>query len=155
MQSTLVNIDRQLGKINEVRDTAYDNSQYYSLTVQNYNELINSLLLLSQDMAQATSNRAMINNTRALATFSSAKEYASIQRALISAALADPKGADFSANDRRFARTAVDKENEALGRFKQIRQGNSEDLVGTRWTAAPTSRRRPCTPTARCATPRG
>ncbi|MBI0296539.1 nitrate- and nitrite sensing domain-containing protein, partial [Streptomyces sp. PRKS01-29] len=129
VQSTLVNIDRQLGKINEVRDTAYDNSQYYSLTVQNYNELINSLLLLSQDMAQATSNRAMINNTRALATFSSAKEYASIQRALISAALADPKGADFSANDRRFARTAVDKENEALGRFKQIRQGNSEDLL--------------------------
>ncbi|WP_413806970.1 nitrate- and nitrite sensing domain-containing protein [Streptomyces sp. OE57] len=129
VQSTLVNIDRQLGKINEVRDTAYDNSQYYSLTVQNYNELINSLLSLSQDMAQATSNRAMINNTRALATFSSAKEYASIQRALISAALADPKGADFSANDRRFARTAVDKENEALGRFKQIRQGNSEDLL--------------------------
>ncbi|MFE1933280.1 nitrate- and nitrite sensing domain-containing protein [Streptomyces sp. NPDC059474] len=129
VQSTLVNIDRQLGKINEVRDTAYDNSEYYSLTVQNYNELINSLLLLSQDMAQATSNRAMINNTRALATFSSAKEYASIQRALISAALADPKGADFSANDRRFARTAVDKENEALGRFKQIRQGNSEDLL--------------------------
>ncbi|MFE2187508.1 nitrate- and nitrite sensing domain-containing protein [Streptomyces sp. NPDC059455] len=129
VQSTLVNIDRQLGKINEVRDTAYENSQYYSLTVQNYNELINSLLSLSQDMAQATSNRAMINNTRALATFSSAKEYASIQRALISAALADPKGADFSANDRRFARTAVDKENEALGRFKQIRQGNSEDLL--------------------------
>ncbi|WNE99095.1 nitrate- and nitrite sensing domain-containing protein [Streptomyces luomodiensis] len=129
VQSTLVNIDRQLGKINEVRDNAYDNSQYYSLTVQDYNELINSLLSLSQDMAQATSNRAMINNTRALATFSSAKEYASIQRALISAALADPKGADFSANDRRFARTAVDKENEALSRFKQIRQGNSEDLL--------------------------
>ena len=92
VQSTLVNIDRQLGKINDIRDTAYDNSQYYSLTVQDYNELINSLLSLSQDMAQATSNRAMINNTRALATFSSAKEYASIQRALISAALADPKG---------------------------------------------------------------
>ncbi|WP_432586579.1 nitrate- and nitrite sensing domain-containing protein [Streptomyces sp. HD1123-B1] len=129
VQSTLVDISRQLGKINEIRDTAYDNSQYYSLTVQNYNELINSLLSLSQDMAQATSNRAMINNTRALATFSSAKEYASIQRALISAALADPDGAEFSANDRRFAKTAVDKENEALGRFKQIRQGNSEDLL--------------------------
>ncbi|WP_079151772.1 nitrate- and nitrite sensing domain-containing protein [Streptomyces sp. RTd22] len=129
VQSTLVNIDRQLGKINDIRDTAYDNSQYYSLTVQDYNELINSLLSLSQDMAQATSNRAMINNTRALATFSSAKEYASIQRALISAALADPKGAEFSANDSRFARTAVDKENEALGSFKQIRQGNSEDLL--------------------------
>ncbi|MFI0814150.1 nitrate- and nitrite sensing domain-containing protein [Streptomyces sp. NPDC021098] len=129
VQSTLVNIDRQLGKINDIRDSAYDNSQYYSLTVQDYNELINSLLSLSQDMAQATSNRAMINNTRALATFSSAKEYASIQRALISAALADPKGAEFSANDSRFARTAVDKENEALGSFKQIRQGNSEDLL--------------------------
>ena len=129
VQSTLVNIDRQLGKINDIRDSAYDNNQYYSLTVQDYNELINSLLSLSQDMAQATSNRAMINNTRALATFSSAKEYASIQRALISAALADPKGAEFSANDSRFARTAVDKENEALGSFKQIRQGNSEDLL--------------------------
>ncbi|MBL1101182.1 sensor histidine kinase [Streptomyces coffeae] len=129
VQSTLVDISRQLGKINEIRDKAYDNSQYYSLTVQNYNELINSLLSLSQDMAQATSNRAMINNTRALATFSSAKEYASIQRALISAALADPDGAEFSANDRRFAKTAVDRENEALGRFKQIRQGNSEDLL--------------------------
>ncbi|GAA2351538.1 sensor histidine kinase [Streptomyces cuspidosporus] len=127
VQSTLVDISKQLGKIGEIRDAAYRDHQYYSLTVQDYNELINSLLLLSQDMAQATSNSDMINNTRALATFASAKEYASIQRALISAALADPKSPDFSANDRRYAKTAVDKEEEALRRFNQIRDGDSSD----------------------------
>ncbi|MGO4748885.1 nitrate- and nitrite sensing domain-containing protein, partial [Streptomyces sp. 2MCAF27] len=129
VQSTLVDISKQLGNISQIRDSAYQDDQYYSLTAQDYNELIDSLLLLSQDMAQATSNSDMINNTRALATFSSAKEYASIQRALISAALADPKGPEFSANDRRFARTAVDKEEEALRRFNQIRDGDSEDLL--------------------------
>ena len=40
-----------------------------------------------QDMAEATSNPEMIKRTRALAAFSSAKEYASIQRAVIAAAL--------------------------------------------------------------------
>lgn len=38
-------------------------------------------------MAEATSNPEMIQRTRALSAFSSAKEYASVQRAVIAAAL--------------------------------------------------------------------
>ena len=55
-------------------------------------------------MAQATSNPDMIKRTRALAAFSSAKEYASIQRAIIAAALpADPKQkGELNENDRLY-----------------------------------------------------
>nr|WP_313956467.1 nitrate- and nitrite sensing domain-containing protein [Streptomyces sp. SAJ15] len=129
VQSTLVDISKQLGKIRSIRDTAYDDKTYIAQTVESYNELITSLLSLSQDMAQATSNSEMINSTRALATFSAAKEYASIQRAVISAALANPKGAALSANDRRYGKSALDKETEALRRFVQIRRDSSEDLL--------------------------
>ncbi|MBB5935950.1 nitrate- and nitrite sensing domain-containing protein [Streptomyces zagrosensis] len=129
VQSTLVDIKKQLLKIQEIRDQAYKDRDYTSQTVVSYNELIISLLSLSQDMAQATSNRAMINQTRALATFSSAKEYASIQRASISAALAHPKKPKLSANDSRYTNTALDKEEQALRRFNQIRPGDSSELL--------------------------
>ncbi|GAA3043365.1 hypothetical protein GCM10020000_23310 [Streptomyces olivoverticillatus] len=121
VQTTLVDITKQLDKINDIRKTAYTNRDYISQTVSNYNALIVSLLSLSQDMAQATSNSDMISATRALATFSSAKEYASIQRAVISAALANPKGPTLTENDHQYGKTALDNEEEALRRFTAIR----------------------------------
>ncbi|MFH8365375.1 nitrate- and nitrite sensing domain-containing protein, partial [Streptomyces sp. NPDC018031] len=129
VQATLVDISQQLQKIRGVRDEAYDNPEYISQTVISYNEMITSLLALSQDMAQATSNRDMITNTRALATFSAAKEYASIQRALISAALANPDGPHLSANDKRYGTSALDKEGDALGRFTHFHRKGSSDLL--------------------------
>ncbi|WP_372442708.1 sensor histidine kinase [Streptomyces pactum] len=129
VQATLVDISQQLQKIRSVRDEAYNNPEYISQTVLSYNEMITSLLALSQDMAQATSNRDMITQTRALATFSAAKEYASIQRAMISAALANPDGPHLSANDKRYGTSALEKEGDALTRFAQFHGDGSSDLL--------------------------
>ncbi|GHC49553.1 sensor histidine kinase [Streptomyces cinnamoneus] len=130
VQTTLVDITKQLDKIKAIREKAYvSDREYIAQTVSNYNALITSLLSLSQDMAQATSNSEMITATRALATFSSAKEYASIQRAMISAALANSKGANISPNDHQYGKSALDNEEEALRRFTAIRAGDSADLL--------------------------
>ncbi|MEU3461876.1 nitrate- and nitrite sensing domain-containing protein [Streptomyces sp. NPDC006733] len=120
VRATLLAIEQQLGSINEIRDQAYQQPQYIALTVNKYDSLIQSLLALSQDMAQATSNQEMIRSTRALAAFSSAKEFESIQRAVISAALAPTAGATISENDWQYARAAAQSEKTALTRFQKI-----------------------------------
>ncbi|MDX6332433.1 MAG: hypothetical protein QOI83_4816, partial [Streptomycetaceae bacterium] len=89
VRSTVLTINRQLSRLTSIRENAYTNADFISQTVNDYDGLIQSLLALSQDMAQATSNPDMIAQTRTLAAFSSAKEFDSIQRAVISAALAD------------------------------------------------------------------
>ncbi|WP_414167865.1 nitrate- and nitrite sensing domain-containing protein [Streptoverticillium reticulum] len=127
--TTLVDISKQLDKIKEIRQSAYTDKDFLSQSVNNYDGLINSLLTLSQDMAQATSDSDMITATRALATFSAAKEYASIQRAVISAALARPGGAALSANDRQYGKSALDAEDEAMRRFTAIDANNSASLL--------------------------
>jgi signal transduction histidine kinase len=120
VQSTVLDITRQLTEIKNIRQRAYDNQAYVSQTVNSYNQLIDSLLSLSQDMAQATSNSEMIQSTRALAAFSTAKEYASIQRAIISAGLAHKGGPQLSESDRLYAKTASESEDASLGSFDQI-----------------------------------
>ncbi|MDJ1132501.1 nitrate- and nitrite sensing domain-containing protein [Streptomyces iconiensis] len=120
VQSTVLDITRQLTAINTIRERAYENPSYVSQTVNSYNKLIDSLLSLSQDMAQATSNSEMIQSTRALAAFSSAKEFASIQRAIISAGLARQPTPKLSESDRLYARTATDSERAELNSFRQI-----------------------------------
>ena len=73
-------------------------------------------------MAQATSNPEMIKRTRALAAFSSAKEYASVQRAIIAAAL--PASKDKAGNllepDRLYAKAAQDGERQELSSFQAV-----------------------------------
>ncbi|MFQ6195774.1 nitrate- and nitrite sensing domain-containing protein [Streptomyces sp. NPDC000405] len=128
VRTTLVDISKQLDKIKTIRGNAYQDASI-SQTVNSYNALITSLLSLSQDMAQATSNSDMITSTRALASFSSAKEYASMQRAVLSAALANPKGAGLSANDHLYGKQALDNEEESLRRFTAIRAGDSASLL--------------------------
>ncbi|MGW1074639.1 nitrate- and nitrite sensing domain-containing protein [Streptomyces sp. NPDC002537] len=129
VQTTLVDITRQLGKIRTVRENAYKDKDYVAKTVNSYDSLINSLLSLSQDMAQATSNSDMITATRALATFSAAKEYASIQRAVITAGLAAKGGPALSANDMQYGDEARQAENEAVKRFTAIRSDDAKSLL--------------------------
>ncbi|MEU8570771.1 nitrate- and nitrite sensing domain-containing protein [Streptomyces pathocidini] len=131
VNSSLVNILKQLEKIKTIRNTAYSDPDYVSQTVSSYNELINSLLSLSQDMAQATSNSEMIRSTRALAAFSSAKEYASIQRAVISAGLAHEPKPKLSANDRLYGQSAQQSEESSLAQFIQVYAGkqSSQELM--------------------------
>ncbi|QHC25291.1 sensor histidine kinase [Streptomyces sp. GS7] len=129
VRATILEIGRQLNTLNEIRANAYNDDNNVARTVTSYNQLINSLLQLSQDMALATSNPDMIRSTRALAAFSSAKEYASMQRALVSAGLAHSGGPQLSANDRQAGHTAEDDEKAARDRFAQIYSGNAGALT--------------------------
>ncbi|MFE2228250.1 sensor histidine kinase [Streptomyces kronopolitis] len=129
VRATVLEIGRQLNTLNEIRANAYKDDNNTARTVTSYNQLINSLLSLSQDMAQATSNPEMIRSTRALAAFSSAKEYASIQRALVSAGLAHDGGPQLSSNDRLAGRNAEDSEKAARDRFSQIYTNNAGALT--------------------------
>ncbi|MHC5704173.1 HAMP domain-containing protein [Streptomyces sp. PKU-MA01144] len=127
-------IAQQVTTIAKIRGTAYDGEGSTTQTVNRYNRLITSLLTLSQDMAQATNNPEMIKRTRALAAFSAAKEYASIQRAIIAAALpANAKTAgEMSENDRLTGDDAAENEKQALASFKRIYAslgGNAEELT--------------------------
>ncbi|MFG2829602.1 nitrate- and nitrite sensing domain-containing protein [Streptomyces sp. NPDC048434] len=129
VRATVLEIGRQLNTLNEIRANSYKDGGNAARTVTSYNQLINSLLSLSQDMAQATSNPEMIRSTRALAAFSSAKEYASIQRALVSAGLAHKGGPQLSSNDRLAGRNAEDSEKAARDRFSQIYTNNAGALT--------------------------
>ncbi|MGC5362872.1 nitrate- and nitrite sensing domain-containing protein [Streptomyces sp. DT24] len=131
IHSSVNQIATQLGQIRDIRKDAYAGNQPSLQTVDAYSQLITSLLSLSQDMAQATSNPEMIKRTRALAAFSSAKEYASIQRAIIAAALPGSRtGAPhLNKNDQQFGRAALRKESLARNSFAAIYEntGHSAD----------------------------
>ncbi|MFG3309719.1 nitrate- and nitrite sensing domain-containing protein [Streptomyces wuyuanensis] len=127
-------IAQQVTTIAKIRGTAFDGEDSTTQTVNRYNRLITSLLTLSQDMAQATNNPEMIKRTRALAAFSAAKEYASIQRAIIAAALpANAKTVgDMNENDRLTGDDAAENEKQALASFKNLYEslgGNSAELT--------------------------
>ncbi|MEV0529078.1 nitrate- and nitrite sensing domain-containing protein [Streptomyces sp. NPDC050439] len=131
VRANTVEITQQLQKINDVRKSAYDDKNSTSQTVDAYSQLIEQLLTLSSDMAQATSNPDMIQRTRALTAFSSAKEYASVQRAVIAASLpaGDSTFGKISETDRRYGWSALDKENSELDAFKGIYSGNPDELT--------------------------
>ncbi|MFE9856991.1 nitrate- and nitrite sensing domain-containing protein [Streptomyces sp. NPDC005780] len=136
IHSSVQQIAAQLGSIRDIRKQAYAKDSPSLQTVDAYSQLIASLLSLSQDMAQATSNPEMIKRTRALAAFSSAKEYASVQRAIIAAAL--PGGNDkqphLDRNDQQFGEAALNKEEAARRSFEAIYTTtgqNADELTST------------------------
>ncbi|MFD9719554.1 nitrate- and nitrite sensing domain-containing protein [Streptomyces sp. NPDC059076] len=113
----------QITNLTKIRENAYAPDTSVALTVQRYHRLIESLLSLSQDMAQATSNPEMIKRTRALAAFSSAKEYASMQRAIIASALPggnDSKQVKLDEDDREYGLTAFENGDDELQEFERI-----------------------------------
>ncbi|MFD9503883.1 nitrate- and nitrite sensing domain-containing protein [Streptomyces sp. NPDC060035] len=129
IHSSVSQIASQLGELRTIRKDAYAPGTPSLSTVDQYSQLITALLGLSQDMAQATSNPDMIKRTRALAAFSSAKEYASVQRAIIAAALpsGDSTATHLNDNDKLFGRNAHRKEDLALQSFTSTYEttGNS------------------------------
>ncbi|MER6317747.1 nitrate- and nitrite sensing domain-containing protein [Streptomyces sp. NPDC001581] len=129
IRNNVLQIGRQIANIQTVRDKAYVNGAQQ--TVSEYNAMIVSLLSLSQDMAQATSNPEMIKRTRALAAFSAAKEYASIQRAIIAASLPDTseKQGELKENDRLYALSAQKGEQQSKTTFELVYQGRTEELL--------------------------
>ncbi|MFF4388397.1 nitrate- and nitrite sensing domain-containing protein [Streptomyces sp. NPDC001552] len=129
IRNNVLQIGRQLTNIDTIRTRAYVNGAQQ--TVSEYNAVIVSLLSLSQDMAQATSNPEMIKRTRALAAFSAAKEYASIQRAIIAASLPDTneRQGELKENDRLYALSAQKGELQSKTTFGLVYQGRTEELL--------------------------
>ncbi|MGW7437962.1 nitrate- and nitrite sensing domain-containing protein [Streptomyces sp. NPDC054849] len=129
IRNNVLQIGRQLTSIETVRSKAYANGAQQ--TVSEYNAMIVSLLSLSQDMAQATSNPEMIKRTRALAAFSAAKEYASIQRAIIAASLPETpeRQGELKENDRLYALSAQKGEQQSKTTFGLVYQGRTEELL--------------------------
>ncbi|MDH6624064.1 signal transduction histidine kinase [Streptomyces sp. LBL] len=122
VRETLVGLVRDLSGLSKIRGSAYQTKNNASQTVEGYHRLITHLLDLSQDMAEATSNPEMIQRTRALAAFSSAKEYASIQRAVLAAALpaSNTVSGTLTENDRLYAQGAAESEDSDLASFRSI-----------------------------------
>lgn len=136
IHTSVQQIASQLYSIRDIRKTAYAKDSPSLQTVDAYSQLITSLLSLSQDMAQATSSPEMIKRTRALAAFSSAKEYASVQRAVIAAALpgGGDKMPDLDRNDQQFGLAAQRKEDAARRSFEAIYTTtgkNADELTST------------------------
>ncbi|MFJ7151706.1 nitrate- and nitrite sensing domain-containing protein [Streptomyces sp. NPDC100445] len=122
VRDALVGLANQLDDLAKIRDKAYVSKDNATQTVESYHRLITQLIGLSQDMAEASSNPEMISRTRALAAFSTAKEYASVQRAMIAAALpatTATKG-DLSENDRLYGQSAYESEGSELAIFRKI-----------------------------------
>ncbi|MFD8425307.1 nitrate- and nitrite sensing domain-containing protein [Streptomyces sp. NPDC059466] len=131
VRDSLVAIAGELNKLGTIRNSSYSDPQNASQTVDGYHRLITELINLSQDMAEATSNPEMIQRTRALSAFSSAKEYASVQRAIIAAALPtkDDTFGKLSENDRLYATSAQDSEASERTSFASIYGAGAEDLT--------------------------
>ncbi|MGW0790913.1 nitrate- and nitrite sensing domain-containing protein [Streptomyces sp. NPDC002911] len=134
IHASVSQIGNQLGNITSIRKDAYAGDSPSLNTVDQYSQLITSLLSLSQDMAQATSNPEMIKRTRALAAFSSSKEYASVERAIIAAALpgGDSTKTQLGDNDQAFGRNALNKGNTTLKTFETTYEStgkNSAELL--------------------------
>ncbi|MFI9243180.1 nitrate- and nitrite sensing domain-containing protein [Streptomyces sp. NPDC053086] len=132
VRDALVGLANQLDDLSRIRQKAYTSKDNSTQTVESYHRLISQLIGLSQDMAEASSNPEMISRTRALAAFSTAKEYASVQRAVIAAALpatTDTKG-DLSENDRLYGQSAYESEGSELAIFRKIyADQNAEELL--------------------------
>ncbi|MEU2620141.1 nitrate- and nitrite sensing domain-containing protein [Streptomyces sp. NPDC007157] len=131
VRDSLVGLAGQLDDLAKIRKDAYQQKENSTQTVEAYHRLITQLIDLSQDMAQASSNPEMIQRTRALAAFSTAKEYASVQRAVIAAALPanNTTFGDLSENDRLYGESAQESETSELTIFRKIYAGNAAELL--------------------------
>ncbi|MEU0007503.1 nitrate- and nitrite sensing domain-containing protein [Streptomyces sp. NPDC006314] len=132
VRDALVGLANQLDDLAKIRRSAYQSKDNATQTVESYHRLITQLIGLSQDMAEASSNPEMISRTRALAAFSTAKEYASVQRAMIAAALpatTSTKG-HLAENDRLYGQSAYESEGSELAIFRKIyADQNAEELL--------------------------
>ncbi|GAA2593378.1 MULTISPECIES: sensor histidine kinase [Streptomyces] len=131
VRDSLVGIASDLNDLTKIRSTAYTVDDNSTQTVEAYHRLITHLLDLSQDMAEATSNPDMIQRTRALSAFSSAKEYASIQRAVLAAALPanNTSKSKLAENDRLYAQSALQSQTSEIRSFSSIYGDGAEDLL--------------------------
>ncbi|MGE7436137.1 sensor histidine kinase [Kitasatospora sp. NPDC001175] len=119
-QALLLQVRKDLNQLSEARSTAYTNQDNIQATITNYDVIIKDLLGITQDIAIASNSTELVKVTRALQQFSLAKEAASMQRALISAALARSGGQDLSTSDETFGIRLQTEEDNANTNFTAI-----------------------------------
>ncbi|MFI5534326.1 nitrate- and nitrite sensing domain-containing protein [Kitasatospora sp. NPDC051853] len=127
-KALLLQVRRDLNQLSEARSNAYTDHKNIQATITNYDVIIKNLLSITQDIAIASNSTELVKITRALYQFSLAKENTSMQRALISAALANPTGPDLSSSDETFGIRLKTSEDNALTNFTAI-YGDSEAQV--------------------------
>ncbi|MFD0529992.1 nitrate- and nitrite sensing domain-containing protein [Kitasatospora arboriphila] len=99
-KALLLQVRKDLNQLSEARGSAYTNIDNIQATVLNYDVIIKGLIGITEEIAIASNSTELIKITRALSQFALSKENASMQRALISAALARPQKADLSPRTR-------------------------------------------------------
>ncbi|WP_415860289.1 nitrate- and nitrite sensing domain-containing protein [Streptacidiphilus alkalitolerans] len=113
----ITDIETKLNQLNQIRTDAFSNAKTGTEaepTVQAYENLIQPLLALSQDLALASSNSELVQATRSLQEFSKWKDDQSVVRAVIAAGLATNDRSikaghgptQLSPGDRAFVRSA-------------------------------------------------
>ncbi|MFC5666929.1 nitrate- and nitrite sensing domain-containing protein, partial [Kitasatospora misakiensis] len=119
-KALLFQIRKDLNSVSDARGNPYQNNQNIQATITAYDVIIRDLLAITQDIALASNNRELVRATRALQQFSLAKNSTSQQRALISAALANPGGPDLSLSDESFGIRLKSSYDNALTGFNNI-----------------------------------
>ncbi|MFJ8046163.1 nitrate- and nitrite sensing domain-containing protein [Kitasatospora sp. NPDC096147] len=119
-KALLLQVRRDLNQLSEARSNAYVDHKNIQATITNYDVIIKNLLSITQDIAIASNSTELVKITRGLYQFSLAKENTSMQRALISAALANPGGPDLSSSDETFGIRLKTSEDNALTNFNAI-----------------------------------
>ncbi|WP_371479418.1 nitrate- and nitrite sensing domain-containing protein [Kitasatospora sp. NBC_00315] len=119
-KALLLQVRRDINSVAEARRDAYTNNQNIQATITSYDVIIKDLLSITQDIALASNNSDLVRATRALQQFSLAKDITSQQRALISAALANPAGPDLSLSDESFGIRLRGAYDNAIGNFNSI-----------------------------------
>ncbi|MFB7475511.1 nitrate- and nitrite sensing domain-containing protein [Kitasatospora sp. NPDC056184] len=119
-KALLFQIRKDLNSVSDARGNPYQNNQNIQATITAYDVIIRDLLSITQDIALASNNRELVRATRALQQFSLAKNATSQQRALISAALANPGGPDLSLSDESFGIRLRASYDNALQGFNNI-----------------------------------
>ncbi|MER5641216.1 nitrate- and nitrite sensing domain-containing protein [Kitasatospora sp. NPDC002227] len=118
-KALLLQVRKDLNQLSTARGSAYGSVDNIQATVTSYDAIITDLLGITQDIAIASGSTELVKTTRALQQFSLAKEAASMQRALVSAALARTP-ADMSDSDVTFGIRLRAAEDNALTNFGAI-----------------------------------
>ncbi|MFG2823712.1 nitrate- and nitrite sensing domain-containing protein [Kitasatospora sp. NPDC048365] len=119
-KTLLLQVRKDLNQLTDARNSAYKQAENIQATITSYDVIIKDLVGITQDIAITSNSTELIKITRALQQFSLAKEASSMQRALISAALANPQGASFSASDETFGIRLQNTEDNARANFSAI-----------------------------------
>ncbi|GLW74230.1 hypothetical protein Kpho02_65280 [Kitasatospora phosalacinea] len=119
-KTLLLQVRRDLNSLSGARTGAFRDPKNIQATITNYDAIIVDLLGATQDIAVTSNSSELITATRSLYQFSLSKEYTSMQRALISAALANPAGPDLSSSDETFGIRLMNSEDNATQNFTAI-----------------------------------